>query len=425
MLIEFSVENNRSFKNKAILSFVASSLKDLGDEAIIDAGDSTYLKGAIVYGANGSGKSNLLNSFVQMRWLVTNSSKEMQVNEPVEAHPFLLNPNTERLPAFFQTIMLIDGIKYRYGFEATENQIITEWLFESRKKKENQLFIRDQENIEIQKKFPEGKGLEKKTRSNALFLSVVAQFNGEISTLIVSWFSDLSFVHGIRDESYFSLTANLLEDEKWKDTIVQLIKFADFSIVDLKLKELDQDSSFLDGISRKQKKLLLDEYKDITLADVITYHKKYDDKGKVVGLVELSMSKHESQGTIKFFNIIGALVRTLADGGIVIIDELNARLHPLLTRKIIEMFNSQKSNPNGAQFLFTTHDTDLLDKKLFRRDQIYFTEKDQYGATNLYSLAEYKVRNDESYQRNYLKGKYGAIPFVTGFESTVFELTHG
>lgn len=427
MLVEFSTANNRSFREKATLSLIAGSIKDLGNEAIINLDRIKLLKGAVIYGANASGKSNILNSIAQMRWLVVNSSKETQAKEPLGIKPYLLDDFSREEPTMFEMVFIVDQIKYRYGFEANNERITAEWLFETEKIKEKPLFVRENDEIQLVDRFEEGYRLESKTRPNALFISVVSQFNGEISTRVISWFQNLNMVHGIHDKEYFGFTAQMLENEDTGKLVLNFIKEADLGIKNMKLTEFEKN---IDGfeemlsVQGKEKfKDIIEGFKTEKLVDVITFHDKYNYKGEVIGEEKFSLADHESQGTNKFFNIIGAIIDVLINGEVLVIDELNARLHPLLTRKIVEIFNSSIGNPNNAQLIFTTHDTNLLDKDILRRDQIYFTEKDSYGSSHLYSLVEYKnkPRNDEAYERNYIGGKYGAIPFIGDFYDLLSE----
>lgn len=423
MLIEYSVSNYKSFKDRAVLSLMASSIKDLEDEAIIPLERVTLLKGAVVYGSNGSGKSNLLNSLAFMKWLVVYSSRESQAEDPLDIEPFLLNDESIDQPSTFEIVFQIDKTRYRYGFEATEKEIVSEWLFESVKRKENPLFVREGDNIQLVEKFVEGERLEDKTRSNALFLSVVAQFNGEISTSIINWFRNMNLVHGIHDDKYFGLTAEMLENKETQNLVLDFVRYADLGIINMQLKEIERDLKNIEKLlNKKNKKVydsIMDEIKSQKLADVITYHNTYDSLGNIIGQKEFSLAHQESQGTNKFFNIIGAVIKSLLNGEVLVIDELNVRMHPLLTRKIVQTFNSKAGNPNNSQLIFTTHDTNLLDRSVFRRDQVYFTEKDSFSRSYLYSLVEYKPRNDEAYEKNYIGGKYGAIPFVGDFDSLI------
>lgn len=420
MLIEFNITNHRSFKDIAILSMEASSIKDLNSQAVFEECGRKHLKLAVLYGANGSGKSNLLDSIVLMRSLVIDSSRESQAEDPLNVEPYLLDNNSLDEPTSFEVLFIIDKVQYRYGFEVYMEKITSEWLFETKKKKEIALFFRNEDKIEYVDAFNEGERLENKTRPNALFLSVVAQFNGEISSKIVSWFRNINPVHGVRDQDYFSLSVNMLKEKKTRDIMLKFMKAADLGITDMHLVEsdpkidMDKLSKILNDEHLKKFKAFVGDSKKKKIAEIVTMHNVYDENGDIVSEAEFSLVKHESSGTNKLFNIIGAIVRTLISGEILIIDELNARLHPLLTREIVKAFNSSESNPNNAQLIFTTHDTNLLDISILRRDQIYFTEKDKYGASHLYSLVEYKPRNDEALEKNYISGKYGAIPFVGG-----------
>lgn len=422
MLIEFNTTNNKSFRDNNTLSMVATSIKELEDKTLIKSERFNLLKSIVIYGANASGKSNLMDSIAQMRWLVVNSARESNAKEPLNIKPFLLDDSSQKKPSLFEMVFYVGKIKYRYGFEATNERFTSEWLFETLKIKEKPLFVREMDNIEMVDKFSEGERLEDKTRPNALFLSVVAQFNGKISTKIIDWFKNCNTVHGIKDEMYFDMTVHMLQDEDTAEIIYEFMKLADLGINSLKVKELesdfrDFDETILTKKAREQFKSALEAMKNEQYADIITFHDKYDNKKNKVGEVEFSLFQHESDGTQKLFNIIGPIIHTLMEGNVLLIDEFNTRLHPLLTRKIIEIFNSKTGNPNNAQLIFTTHDTNLLDREIFRRDQIYFTEKDAYGESHLYSLIEYKPRNDEAYEKNYINGKYGAIPFLGNIES--------
>lgn len=417
MIQEFSVENYKSFKERAVFSLLATSIKDRGDEAIIKTDRDDFLKSAVIYGANASGKSNFLDALALMRGLVNNSA-QTQVNVPIEVEPFLLCKSNLDKPSCFEIIFFIDAIKYRYGFEATRKRIVAEWLFQAKKVKEYPLFIRENDEFQVTDDFKEGFDIEEKTRSNALFVSVVSQFNGKISKKIVEWFDDrLNMLHGIQDKEYFSATAEMLEDKRMKDMVLSFIKYADLGINDLELREVENNRysdivKMMSKTSREDNKELLDKLKKQKYADIITYHDIYDDKNNLIDRAELSLTHHGSEGTKKFFNMAGIILDCLMNGKVLVIDEFNTRLHPLITRLIVDMFNSTDANPNNGQLIFSTHDTNLLDKSIFRRDQVYFTEKDKTGGSHLYSMVEYKPRNDEAYEKNYIKGKYGGIPFL-------------
>jgi uncharacterized protein len=395
MLIEFTVGNYLSFKDKKTLSLEATAIKE-NPENVIEVGKYKLLRSAVIYGANSSGKSNLIRALGKMRSIVISSAQNNSTSE-IDIIPFLLSTETENQPSYFEIIFLIDGIRYRYGFEADNKIIHSEWLFERKVKVEKPLFFRNKDSIEVTNNFEEGKGVEAKTRDNALFLSIVDQFNGATSKKIMEWFSGQKNFSGLQHETEKGLTLMFLESENltvWiKDFLSPLsLGFQDFVVKDNK---------------------------------IVTIHNKHDIDGNVIGEYEFDLIKQESSGTNKLYDMAGSLIYGLKLGKLTVIDELDAKLHPLLTMAIVKLFNSPVHNPDNAQLIFATHDTNLLNYGCFRRDQIYFTEKNNFEATDLYSLVEYiepdgtKVRNDRSFEKDYIAGRYGAIPFIGDFSKLI------
>ena len=425
MLIGFSVGNYKSFKETVTLSMVASSIteeeKELDENNVFPIKDKlSLLKSAAIYGANASGKSNLVAAINFMKWFVLNSSKETQVSDAIDIEAFRLSTETEKEPSFFQIVFLLEDKTFRYGFEVNAREVVSEWLFQADDSEEKMLFERDFDNY-ILDDFPEGQGISDKTRSNVLFLAVVAQFNGKISGKILLWFSkNLQLISGLQDTQYRQETLESFENSGHKQNIIEFIKKLDLGILDIvrvktsvfsisdNTAKYEGSYSSLDPIYVKTK--------------VQTFHPKYDADGKQTSMELFDMEKHESEGTNKLFALAGILLDTLRTGKILLIDELDARLHPLITRELICLFNSNETNPQHAQLIFTTHDTNLLSSKTFRKDQIWFTEKDNKGATDFYSLVEYKVGKNASVERNYMIGKYGAIPFIGNFKELIGEL---
>ncbi len=423
MLIGFSVGNYKSFKETVTLSMVASSIteddRELDENNLfeIERSKLKLLKSAAIYGANASGKSNLVAALRFMKWFVLNSSKETQVSEAIDIEAFRLSTETEKEPSFFEIVFLLKGTTFRYGFEVNTEQVVSEWLFQTDNNAEKLLFERDYDNF-ILDDFPEGQGISDKTRSNALFLSVVAQFNGKVSGKILLWFSKtLQLISGLQDTQYRKETLESFENDRHRHDIIEFMKKLDLGITDIQITNKP-----LPIVSQKTAMFGF-PYSEIKPA-VKTVHWKYDDEGKQSAIELFDMEKHESEGTNKLFALAGLLLDTLRTGKILLIDELDARLHPLITRELICLFNSNETNPHNAQLIFTTHDTNLLSSKTFRRDQIWFTEKDNKGATDLYSLVEYKVGKNASFERDYIIGKYGAIPFIGNFKELIGEL-HG
>ncbi len=415
MLIEFSVGNYRSFKDTVTFSMVTADIavenQELNQNNTIPIDEElTLLKSAAIYGANSSGKSNFIKALAFMKWFMINSSKETQSTDEIEVENFALSTETENKPSFFELVFLIENVKYKYGFKATKEKIISEWLYYVPKKKEFKLFTRTQEKISSNKRYSEIE-LEKITRTNALFLSVSAQFNVKIAEKILQWLThNLNIVSGLNDANLFNYTLQSLSINKLE--IIKLFKKLDLAITDLKIEETNITfDSLPEKIPLELKKLILKNSQG-KATSIQTLHKKYNEKGEFVSETLFDLQEQESEGTQKVFAISGALIDTLNQGKILIFDEFDARLHPLISRAILQLFNSLENNLKNAQLIFTTHDTNLLDSKLFRRDQIWFTEKNRYGSTDLYSLVEYKIANDASFESDYIKGKYGAIPYI-------------
>lgn len=418
MLLEFTIGNFLSFKEKKTISLEATSIKEHIDTNIVQLERVQLLKGAIIYGANASGKSNFIKAMSTMRRLVLQSFDSSSTEE-LGIKPYLLNTETFDKPSFFEILFLIKNKRYRYGFEVDNLAVQSEWLFEAPKKAEKALFIRQEDGIDVSSSYKEAKDLEEKTRENALFLSVIDQFNGPIAKSIMQWFSNFITVSGLSHERYKSVTFKMLEDEKTKPQLLEFYKKLDlgFDEIDLEKEPLDT-KDFSKVFNENVIKQFLSDLEGKTKINIKTLHKKFNKENKYVSLEKFDMRSQESSGTNKVFNISGPVFDVLQDGGVLIIDELDASLHPLMTLTITKLFNSVEFNKHNAQLIFATHDTNLFEYGHYRRDQIYFVEKDAYGASDLYSLVEYKeedgkkVRKDRSFEKDYIQGRYGAIPFI-------------
>lgn len=396
MLLEFTVGNFLSFKKKKTLSLEATKIKEL-PENVVEKEKYKVLNSAVIYGANSSGKSNLLKAFAFMRKTILNSSKLNSVDK-LNVTPFLLSTETDGKPSFFELLILLKDIRIRYGFEIDDSSVHSEWLFvlPPNSKTEQPYFIRNEEGIAVTEYFAEAKELIGKTRDNALFLSVCDIWSITSAHIIIEYINYIQVLSGIKHEKDYTMTLVLLRDKDFCDKVKEKLRELALGFSDI--CNYDDDNK----ISEK----------------VTTIHNKYNEVGQIIGTQEFKILEHESAGTNKIFDIIGYILLGLEAGTPVIIDELDAKLHPLLTIEIIRMFNSKEANPKGAQLIFATHDTNLLNSKLFRRDQIWFTEKDKTEATDLYSLVEFKdgnnqkIRKDRSFESDYIKGRYGAIPYI-------------
>ncbi|MDY6804624.1 MAG: ATP-binding protein [Cyanobacteriota bacterium] len=401
MLIQFTVSNYLSFKEPIAFSMMATDLTSkfnkLDENNVFKINDKlSLLKSAAVYGANGSGKSNLLGAMAFMRWFVLNSSKETKVTDLIDVEEFRLSSETEGKPSFFEIVFILDGRVYRYGFEVDKKRVVSEWLFHVTKINEsNMLFDRDGQYIEMTNLFKEGNAIAKQTKDTALFLSVNAERNGTISTKILLWFENKFNLILLEKK----LQINNSKKIQSKKDIVKLIKELDLSIDDIKVG---------------------DNYPN----NVKIVRKSFDSQGKVASEKIFDLAKNESAGTKKLFALAVPIINALKKGGVLGIDEFDVRLHPLIARAIINLFDSKESNPQNAQLIIMTYNTNLLSNEMFRRDQIWFLEKNRQSASDLYSLVEFKIENDANLEKDYLKGRYGAIPFIKNL-SKLFGDEHG
>jgi len=424
MLVEFTVNNFKSIKDTVKFSMLTSS-KDEGN--CFEKRKYNLLKSAILYGANASGKSNFLRAMAFMSKLVLNKYKIIQSTDKLPHEPFRLSTETEDSSSSFEIVFFIDDIKYRYGFEIDNELVYSEWLYADEKGKEAKLFYRDVEEKEYvnPNKFVEGyKLFDKKDEKinvspNQLFIwKCDNEKDGVISKSILNWFNQFNMIDGMDHTGYINFTMKKMENEEFKDKIIELVKTADIGIDDIQVEEEDVPLEVIEKLQLPE--FLKDEMikeggvKSITLN---TLHQKFDSNDNVVDNVIFELEKEESKGTRKFFAMSAPILDTLKNGKVLIIDELDASLHPILTQHLIKLFHDENVNKNNAQLIFATHDTNLLKKTIFRRDQIWLSEKDKYGSTDLYSLAQFKnVRKNEDFEKQYIHGKYGAIPYLGKFE---------
>lgn len=413
MLIRFSVENYLSFKDKVVLDLEAASIKEYPENLFYSSHnkESTLLKSAGIFGPNSSGKTNIIRAAAFMKNFILNSSKESLALKNLPIEPFRLSTSSEDLPSTFEIVFFLEKFKYRYGFSLTSKAIESEWLFITEKRKEEKLFVRAKQNFSFEKKFSAGlKGkfelVNEMTRSNTLFISVLAQFNHTLCLMISNWFSKMLIAHDTEHIALVDFTAKLMATGEYRKLINDVIKKSDLGIesIEEKLQETARQKNysyeFLSSVFGDDEK----QY------SVKTSHFKYKENMKYEKIY-FDLITNESLGTQKFFGILGPLLYTIKEKGIIWIDEIDARMHSILLQDVIGLFNSKKTNANGAQLIFTSHNTNILRKGL-RRDQIMLTEKDKYGVSTMESLHSKRIgiRNDATFEKDYLTGKYGAIP---------------
>lgn len=427
MLLEFRVKNFLSIKDEVCLDLKATNITDFEETNVIRTERYNVLKGAVIYGANSSGKSNLIKAMSTMRRVVFQSFEKSSTSD-LNIQPFLLDTISEKEPSFFEVTFLLNAVKYRYGFELTNSEVKAEWLMETKKIAEKYLFVREKDGIDVNAQYKEAKDLEEKTRANALFLAVIDQFNGKLAGQIMMWFNNFITISGLSHEGYKGVTFEMLEKKESKNLLQSFYNDLDLGFDNLELTKKEFNTNDIpEDMPESIIKQLLSDLEGKKIIDVKTLHKKRNPVDNVFTDVEFDMRSQESSGTNKVFNISGPIFDVLTDGGILVIDELDASLHPLITLSITRLFNSREQNPKSAQLIFSTHDTNLFSYGKFRRDQIYFIEKDKNFSSDLYSLVEYKgdggltVRKDRKFEKDYIQGKYGAIPFVGNVSNTIKE----
>jgi AAA15 family ATPase/GTPase len=415
MLVKFTVENYLSFKNRATLDLTATSLTELRSTNLYTSPlkNLTLLKSMVIYGANSNGKSNLFKAISFARSFILNSSKDSQADEAIEVQPFCLSTESIEKPSFFELVFIHDAIKYRYGFEVDEEQIHKEWLYVTTKNKEQLLFERDFQDITITKKLDAASSnLTSITRKNALFISVCAQFNIPTAIAILKALNNVQYISGLQDRFTVNFTIDMMDNPEKKKYIDSFIAGANLGFEETKVERFKLTEEILEKgkVPKEIRKLILESDEENVV--VSTKHTVYDENNEEVDNIYFNLFANESLGTCKYVALSGPIIDTLLHGKTLIIDEFDAQLHPHLSKAIVELFNSEVNNPHGAQLIFASHNSSLINpkRKLFRRDQIMIAEKDQYGITSIESLYDKKVRKDASFEKDYLDGKYDGLP---------------
>jgi len=427
MLVEFSVKNYRSIKDKVTLSLTASS-EDIhpGNVFSDPSGKVRLLKTAAIYGANASGKSNVIMALQTMRQLVL-KSHELQRGEKIDVIPFRLDPDTVEQPTEFEVVFIKDGRRFIYGFSADQYRVREEWLSEANldalKVAPRMLFHRELQSDgtygdpklgDYWK--PKNRSLWNETNDNTLFLAKSAQNNHPHAAIVFDWFrrSFRTISSEPENSAEMRWTAGLCErDPEVKSMIQAMLKDADLGIEDFTCeKEPLEESRVWPQI---QDELRLRLSPDLAVKHVSVYLQKVISKHLMadgVTHVDFDLKDNESDGTQRLFSLAGPFIHSLLNGNVLFCDELDSSLHPTLTRSLIDMVHRHSGS---FQLIFTTHDSSLLDAELFRRDQIWFTEKNRSMSTDLYSLWDIKPRAGENFRKGYLNGRYGAIPFLGDF----------
>lgn len=390
-------------------------------------GIKNVLKSSAIFGANGSGKTNLAESLKVLKMLILGSLDNVGDSASRQVIPFLLKENYFDLPSEFEITFLVFGNLYRYGIAISEGEILEEWLYWTKNSRETLLFQRERQTVNYnQRSFSEAKLFTKrigdtwvleKTKEFVPFISVLSQFDGEKSSIVTSWFEKLNVISGLTDKGFKDFTIKLFEEDgKFRKWAIEILK--SFQIYDLNIVEVEKNLPLPKG-----KRNLENEELNDALSKLQGYLENTKVKEKKVDVVKIDQEtgdkyfiplNFESEGTRKLIYLLGPLYDVIVNDEILFIDEFDNKFHTLLCKFIIELYN--KNNHGYSQLIITCHDTNLLTNELFRRDQIWFIEKNQSNESELYSLLEYKehyTRKGGSYSKDYLSGKYGAIPLFS------------
>lgn len=405
MLIRFSFKNFKSFKGENCLDMEATSLKE-HDYNVAKTDSTEILKVSAIYGANASGKTNVLQAFSYMkkRILVSDDSKVSSPIDEENIYSFMINDN----PISLEVEILAKNNKiYKYGFDILKDKIISEWLYEKRINKFYEIFERNNNNVQIMKvknKLFDLANIDDKS----LFLKsfrAIDKSNEDFNS-VYEWFMNSNYLDlgdpEFEDALNKRISLRIVEDEKYRSELLAFIKTFDATI----------DSINISPAS-------LEEIKNTNGVVKVELVHNYEDGKKALPI------SLESNGTMKMFHLFDFFMDALKNGMVLFVDELDAKLHPLLTRYIINLFHNSEKNIENGQLIYSTHDTVNLNKETFRRDEIWFAEKDKNGISEIYSLSDYimedengnakKVRNDATYNKDYLTGRYGAIPVLEEF----------
>lgn len=424
MLIEFKFKNYRSFRDEAVLSMEASGL-GMYKESLIQYNSKTrLLPGIAIYGKNGGGKSNVIRAFWLAVQFIKNAQRTQHADASIPVRPFRLNDYSQKEPTEFEFIYVLDGIKYWYAFSADREKIYTESLHYAPKGQKALVFARSAQAFVFTEEKAKRKLIAKMVAPNQLFFSVACTMNDQACVSAMRWFRER--IYFSRD--YSDIPKQLLDysdNPGMLKAIRNYAKAADFGIEDMQFEinqkeiqelEMPKDlpegvkvalANFLQALSQASDnadaKMLMNEVKAISM------HQGMDKNGHSQ-LYPLELID-ESDGTRTLMSIAPAVESVLENGGVLLADEIEKGLHPLLVDYIVAKFQSKDTNPKGAQLIFTTHDTELLNMELLRKDQLYFADKNREdGSSELYSINEFSTRTTENIRKGYLLGKYGAIP---------------
>jgi AAA15 family ATPase/GTPase len=418
MLLEFAVENFRSFRDRQEISLLATSDKSLPENISMLDGtkDEPILNSAVIYGPNASGKSNLIIAISLLRNLVLlshNHQKGIKLNH----QPFAFDPDCEKRPTIFDISFIKECIEYRYHLAFDRERIVEESLHHYPHGKKALIFSRTGQGYEFTKDQKDQETITRLTLENTLYLSNSVKLNYKGTLPAFEWFqNDLMVLETTNlDPLVNKVIERMNHDRKMKEMVLKAMAIADLGIVGTRGKVRAVPPGELTGKLPPQLIGMMTESGTPVLERELKFTHAIKGKDGKEARYDLNYV-HESEGTRRLFAIVGPIIDSLVNGKTIVIDELDIKLHSKLSAWIVEMFHSPEQNRKGAQLIFNTHDQKLLDLSVFRRDQIWFTERDEGGRSALFSLAEFGERKDRDVQKAYELGRYGAVPFIPAYK---------
>lgn len=415
MLVEFSVRNFRSLRDEQTLSLVSSTDRAHLETHTLETGVRSVPRlnrASVVYGANASGKSNLIFALVTMRNLVLHSTSMLDAARVEQYTPYRLERSSATEPTEFEITVLLGGVRYQYGFSYDAQRIRDEWLIVYKTGKGQSWFERrwndargEHEWAPFSSYFTGAKETWRQaTRPGALFLTTAIQLNNEQLKPLWNWFMDGLVVVNLGGALDLSVTIQRLEDQEFKIRALNLLRAADLHLSDIQIESAPGHQVALRFEAGKPPE------PSITARDVPIV--KYIHKLEGEDAVSFDQ-RFESAGTQRLFSFVGPILDALDGGKLLVIDELDSSLHPMVVRFILGLFLNPEVSKRGAQLWMTTHDTSLLDGELLRRDQIWFVDKNDRQASRLYPLTDFSPRKGEALEKGYLRARYGGVPFIS------------
>lgn len=429
MLLRFSVSNHRSIKNEQELSMIATSLKD-STASLIDIPNtpkSKALPSAVIFGPNASGKSNMVAALARFKRLILESHRSGEPNAGIRQNSFALDPAYKSKPTCFDADLIINGVRYHYGFAYDGNAFQQEWLFSFPEGIKRKLFERTGPNTENMSFGPSLKGkkqlISEIMRDNSLYLSAAAQNNHKELSDIVKYVSSINF------NMEFSVGKNdvkkIFIEDKIDSRIISFLRLCKTGIIGYR-ESKSEETSNSGKMAMKLMEAIGDFAKEESESDLLDEEKKNDalqwlekfDRHSIhlehegENCTEFFTLDQESAGTLRLLSLLHDVFHALDNGQIIIVDEIDASLHTQVCEALLYLFADKRINKYGAQIIATTHDTNLLRSPSLRRDQIWLVEKNELGASEFYSLADIKTRSGDNFELGYMQGRYGAVPFT-------------